>query len=520
MSLDVSRHLCTILDGVMGLLTERARRHVVRVAHGTSRHSLRAVCFELSDGTRLCQCPGGLTDATLEAAAVQWLELGEGEHIIEVKGWAADGRAGMGGAVEHRPSGKGRGRGPPPARASSPPLARAASPPSSPRDLAAGVVLCTNQNRLLELGVSAKSEPAFSFKAADDAQVENATFAGGTCTGIDTAPLAACWSSDVIAKVHVSLRAAAEALAPVLLRLSSRAGPEHVKNASLQVRRLGVELGCGSPHALGDLEKHASSTTPPGHWDLSAMPGSSSSGWLKGGAEVSKVYLNDGDVTSLQALLNATFSVKTSRQGGDRATARVPSGLELVWGLRLQNWRAWVSFVARQEAIREQFAAPFMEATTDKIRVKTAGTQPLGLELKQDETHCVWLFHFLDPKLADRATSSSFSVDSVSADDPRSHGMGIYLSENCRAVDELAADGTSGLRCMLLCRTLLGRSLVDETMMPDVAKLTSSCVGGCYHSVVADLEKHRPDEAHRSFVVYDVDQVYPEAVLWYRRTYN
>lgn len=98
--------------------------------------------------------------------------------------------------------------------------------------------------------------------------------------------------------------------------------------------------------------------------------------------------------------------------------------------------------------------------------------------------------------------------------------MGIYLSENCRAVDELAADSTSDLRCMLLCRTLLGRSLVEDAIMPDVAKLTSSCVGGGYHSVVADLEKNWPGEAHRSFVVYDVDQVYPEAVMWYRRTYN
>merc|ERR1712232_671021 len=178
-----------------------------------------------------------------------------------------------------------------------------------------------------------------------------------------------------------------------------------------------------------------------------------------------------------------------------------------------------VSFRSRQEAIREQLRGD-SAAPAAKIRVKTAGHHPPGMELEDDETRCVWLFHHLDSKDADAVTHSSFSVDSASADDPRSHGVGIYLSENSRAVDEFAADSANGLRCMLVCRALLGRSLVDDTIMPDVSKLTTSCVGGGYHSIVADLEKHWPEEAHRSFVVYSDDQVYPELLLWYRRVYN
>jgi len=193
-NLELSRNLCAILDGVMELLADRARRHVVRVACGTSQKNIRALCFELADGTRLGQCPGGLSNAALEAAGVKWLELGEGEHIIEVRGWQAG-----------SPTGDAKAKAKPSGRSSPSPRDKDGAPDDG---FVGPLVLCTNQNRQVLFGGPVKGEPTFSYKAADDAQVENATFIGGTCTSIDTVPLPACWKGDVITKVHQSLQLA------------------------------------------------------------------------------------------------------------------------------------------------------------------------------------------------------------------------------------------------------------------------------------------------------------------------
>lgn len=506
---DAARHMGAIIDSVAQLLAERARRHVARAAGVcTKEGAVLGLCFELVDGTRLGQCPGGLSDASLEAAGARWELLRDGEHILEVQGFACGLPLGKG--DEQRTGSK------------------SGADKVDDGILAANLVLCTNNGRHIDFGTSKVRGAAFGFKAPGGEQIEDVLFsrleagASQVCTGVAHAPLVACWSSDALVTLKGRLKSAAEAVCPVLLRLSWRVGPDHARHALLQARQLGVVV----PAALAAKSEESdaggsdSKLAAPKHWDLALMPGSGPEAWSSSGADGPKTSLPDCDIESLQVMLDTTFVDKGSK-GEGQVRVKAPSGMQLVRGLRLQDWQSWAAFSAKREAIREQVRAArgAGDAEAERPRMPTDGCQsPLGAELDA-ETNGAWLFHLIDSNAVGRATASDFSVVEAGGQDVRSRGRGVYLADNSRAIDELAAGDVGGLRCMLLCQVTLGRSLFDREVMPDVTQLVDKCVSGTYHSVVTDHAKHWAG-AYREIVVYDSEQVYPELLLWYRRIYT
>jgi len=152
--------------------------------------------------------------------------------------------------------------------------------------------------------------------------------------------------------------------------------------------------------------------------------------------------------------------------------------------------------------------------------LRTAGCLDSFRLPSDDDAHCVWLFHSINMEAVEEVTNSSFDVDQAGEPGDTLYGRGIYFSECCSRVDELTQDvDREGLRCMLLCRVTLGNVLVDDALLPDVARVVRQCVEGRYHSVQGNRDKHNPTGL-RDFVVYDKDQVYPEFLLWYRRVYD
>eukprot|EP00927_Polykrikos_kofoidii_P017269 TRINITY_DN17840_c5_g1_i1.p1 TRINITY_DN17840_c5_g1~~TRINITY_DN17840_c5_g1_i1.p1 ORF type:complete len:992 (-),score=226.11 TRINITY_DN17840_c5_g1_i1:53-3028(-) len=535
-ALDAARHLGAILDAAWRLLAEITRRRVVRVAGVPSPNSayLRGFCLELADGTRLGTAPAGLTDGGLEACGACWKELQEAEHIVEVHGHAL-GEGGEGGGPH---GGGGRGGGRHSANAGrSPPRSASATPLGAAEDgIAASIVICTNQGREIRFGgvgngAAAVRGSPFCFRLADGLEVESVQFAGRTCKAIREAPFSLCWPRDGLNTAQQALDAAVTSVALLLLDVGWRAGPSQGRHALLQARQLGATVAV--PEEVEQaLAAEASSTRLPEDWDIEAMPSPTPEDWLIPGTRAGRVQLAARDLTALQVMLNDTFDCKVAKRRAHGAEVAAPCSLELVSAFRLQHWRSWVAFVAKQEAIRAELRANDVQdgkvADGNRPRLKTEGHHPLRMAL-DDETQSAWLFHRMDARSASADTvSGDFGIDQIAADEDRSYGRGIYLAESSSAADELAAevacdgngDGTGGLRCMLLCRATLGRALHDEAMLPDVSRLLRACVGGKHHSVVGDRETRWPDKFYRTFVVYDADQVYPEFLLWYRRLYR
>lgn len=288
---------------------------------------------------------------------------------------------------------------------------------------------------------------------------------------------------------------------------------------------------------------------PPGHWDMPAIdppanaPGataSNASSPSDGSAGSRLSELGERDLQALQDLLAATHSRRNPRP----AKVKVPDGMKVVRAARLQSPQAWASFVARREAIRAELR-DLQKSSGIKIGAYNGSDPPLteehlqglgkaspshaksmlGFQAKDEggdaEVHCAWLFHGLSPAAAEGILQADFAIDRTGAEDGRLYGHGVYFTESCSRADVLTrGDATEdGLRCLVLCRCVLGNMHYDEEVLPDLVNVVGRCVGGSYHSVLGDRRKRCPD-TFREYVVYDADQVYPEILIWYRRTYQ
>merc|ERR1719261_2595 len=106
------------------------------------------------------------------------------------------------------------------------------------------------------------------------------------------------------------------------------------------------------------------------------------------------------------------------------------------------------------------------------------------------------------------------------------YGRGVYIGEASTKADEYAfinqgehsttKMAPNGLRCMLICRTMLGRVKYNDEKVPaDVHGLVNNVLKGNFDSILGDRRKCRG--TFREFVVFDKDQLYPNYILAYKR---
>lgn len=147
---------------------------------------------------------------------------------------------------------------------------------------------------------------------------------------------------------------------------------------------------------------------------------------------------------------------------------------------------------------------------TSSVELHSEGSDP--------ETNTVWLFHGTNDEAAEKITKGDFLVDKAGSNAGTLYGRGIYMAESCSKSDEYSKENSEGLRCMLICRAVLGNVLYCDEVAPNVDSLVRQCLHGNYHSLLGDREKCRG--TFREFIVYDDDQVYPEIAVWYERLYE
>jgi len=98
------------------------------------------------------------------------------------------------------------------------------------------------------------------------------------------------------------------------------------------------------------------------------------------------------------------------------------------------------------------------------------------------------------------------------------YGKGTYFAESITKADEYAKEDEDGLCCVLVCRVACGRVLLNTEDAPDAAMLQQSVLWGAADSVLGSRDVAK--NTFREFVTFDVDQVYVEYVLFYRRIFH
>jgi len=162
-------------------------------------------------------------------------------------------------------------------------------------------------------------------------------------------------------------------------------------------------------------------------------------------------------------------------------------------------------------------------ATCGQLELEVWGSAQKGVPQVDDKANEFWLWHGAPLDAARSVAAGHFQV-SLAAKSGM-YGPGLYFAESVTKSDEYTDrdyrrwDGASEpLRCLLLCRVVLGEVLYNDDNRPSGYELAQKVHSGAFDSVLGDREKC--SGTHREFVVFDADAVYPNYAVFYRRTFN
>jgi len=197
----------------------------------------------------------------------------------------------------------------------------------------------------------------------------------------------------------------------------------------------------------------------------------------------------------------------------------LPTGYKVQRVLRVENARMWHRYEERMAAIHakrsgkklDQFDPPVLTANITKSSEHLLS--PLNKDLNE-----VYLFHGTTVNAAMRIAQADFNLQLAGSGNGTMYGNGLYLSENSTKADEYARDESKGdfhgVFAMIVARACMGKMYYTEQRDEQAFEEVSS---GQHDSCLGDRLKAA--QTFREFVVYDADQVYPEYVIFYTRTY-
>mmetsp|Transcript_8150 Transcript_8150/g.18200 ORF Transcript_8150/g.18200 Transcript_8150/m.18200 type:complete len:510 (+) Transcript_8150:23-1552(+) len=223
----------------------------------------------------------------------------------------------------------------------------------------------------------------------------------------------------------------------------------------------------------------------------------------------------------------------------------VPSGFVLRRAMRNQNTELWEKYFIARTAITEECHNGSVEFCQKAVLSHSDLDAPLVRGCNE------WrLLHGSSLAACRSICKANFSLSLAGggatwkdADKERGtplYGDGIYMAERItkadeysaqlsqEALEELVAEGSleggedvhtlKECYAMLLVRCVGGRTNIVTTNEIDRDKLRADVFNGQYHSVFGDRVSSLK-KPYREVVVYDVDQVYPEYLLLYERSY-
>jgi len=203
----------------------------------------------------------------------------------------------------------------------------------------------------------------------------------------------------------------------------------------------------------------------------------------------------------------------------------VPTGYTLVSVFRNQNTDMWQKYSFVKAAISEECASA-SKVPMSAVSVASNMQLDMALETTCNEWRC---FHGTGAEACKDICASNFRLDlagqgatwkDIGAEKGTPlYGFGIYFAERITKADEYTEATVDGLFSMLVCRVVAGRTNIITSNEIDPDKLRADVYDGPYHSVLGDrvVTLGKP---YREIVVYDKDQVFPEFLLMYTRSYT
>jgi len=297
--------------------------------------------------------------------------------------------------------------------------------------------------------------------------------------------------------------------------------PRRLKGALVAAKRLNATA---LPEFAAAVQKYQEVKKLPPGWDVSKMVLH-----RQGDKMVAKSEITDAAIKAkFQQLLDLTHRKVYTR---DRMGEPVPGRLELVGVSVVTNDDLWGDYMARREAVRQELEADggdFVRysyettATPEDQVVEGEKAESIAASLAADfaepllsDVNEAFMFHGTSAQAAESIATRDFRVSFAGTNAGTLYGRGVYFAENASKSDEYTRPAKEGLRYMLLCRTVLGRTYYSDTKETDPRACEDACCRGRFHSVLGDRRKCRG--TFREFVVFDEEQVYPNYILAYRR---
>merc|ERR1719379_747553 len=119
-----------------------------------------------------------------------------------------------------------------------------------------------------------------------------------------------------------------------------------------------------------------------------------------------------------------------------------------------------------------------------------------------------YLFHGTRKENIENIMKDNFTIKFAGKTTGKLYGDGCYFAESITKADEYAEVEADGLATVMLCRALGGRVRVVADDTPDPQALWKDVLYGDFDSVIGDRRNVRG--TYREFVIYDIDQIYPE----------
>jgi len=190
------------------------------------------------------------------------------------------------------------------------------------------------------------------------------------------------------------------------------------------------------------------------------------------------------------------------RKMGTKLLQRHLPEAEVIRADRIEDCSLWNRYAARRAALR--YAA---QVEVQNVNPETFADIAFSAKTTLDRSvNEVYLFHGTSAEAACAIAQSSFRPSSAGC-----FGAGAYFADTAHRSDTYARTNEDGTKIMLLCRVALGniKTLPEGQDREASARLSRDSV---HNSLVGTTS------CGREFVIWDVDQIYPEYMLFYTKS--
>ena len=215
---------------------------------------------------------------------------------------------------------------------------------------------------------------------------------------------------------------------------------------------------------------------------------------------------DDEQFAELQHALNLSYKKIESSHREDQEDTRMPDAFKLVSASRNENYRLWANYYMKTHHMGERHERPLQQWDVSTSSAPLSARHKLECRLNE------WmLFKGTSEVRAKEVCSKGFQKDLV-----RAHCLGFF--ETITIADEDANVDEEGLCCVLLCRVAGGHVRYYDEATRYCRELFEPLVSGENDSLLWDVKYG--GNTHKFSWIYDIDQCYPEYILWYRRIHN